>query len=403
MEFNLFGFNINTSRNKEVKRSTETITGTYNTGGVGLFYDKLMNYGSPLFLSTVYRCVSVISDSVASLPLYLYDTKKNNEYVTSDLSYLLNIAPSAIQTRFTFFQSIVRNILLQGNAYCKIIRSAGEITEIRLLKNSDVDVIVNTLTDGSTVVKYSVLGKPVLTNDILHFTNITGADCVTGLSVMQYASNSIKLAQTQESQALSFFSSGGNVNGLLLSKKMLDDTQKQEIKESWNTSIGDGNGVAVLGGDLDFRSLSVNNKESQLLESRSFSVVDICRFFGVSPLKVYTIEGATYSNFEQANVQFLTDTLNPLLEKIELELRKKLFTKKDSLRFVIKFDTSNLLRTDFKNSVEAYTKLFQSGVLTINEIREELGYNLVDEDSCNTNFVQVNMMQVNKNIDEVNK
>ena len=105
------------------------------------------------------------------------------------------------------------------------------------------------------------------------------------------------------------------------------------------------------------------------------------------------MEKATYSNVEATELAFLNDTLRPLLAKIETELETKLFGRNDN--FDIKFDVRELLRTDKNSQSEYFTKLFNLGVMTTNEIRKEL--DLTPVEGGDEPLVQVNLAKL-KNI-----
>jgi HK97 family phage portal protein len=68
----------------------------------------------------------------------------------------------------------------------------------------------------------------------------------------------------------------------------------------------------------------------------------------------------------------LTDTLAPLLEKIELEFERKLYKPSEKQNIDVRFDTSVLLRADKVSLANYYSKLFQIGVISPNEIRRNL-------------------------------
>jgi len=97
---------------------------------------------------------------------------------------------------------------------------------------------------------------------------------------------------------------------------------------------------------MSFQPITVNPADAQLLETRKFNVVDICRFFGVSPTKCFDLTNSSYSTVEATQLAFLTDTLAPLLEKIELEFERKLYKPSEKEHIDIRFDTSVLLRAD---------------------------------------------------------
>jgi HK97 family phage portal protein len=291
-------------------------------------------------------------------------------------------------------------MLLKGNGYALIKREDGIPTELVYIPAE----YVTTVTPVSYFedIKYQIVGidRLVEHTDIIHILNYT-YDGYTGVSTINYAADTLNLSTYSENHARTFFNSGANVSGVLSVNSMLNDKQKKDIKESWAKTFNSNNqsgGVAVLEGNMDFKPIQINPKDAQLLESRQFNVLDIARFFGVPATKLNSKEGATYNGIEAEQIAFLTDTIQPIIEKIEAEFERKLFTAKDRPFMDVKFDVANLLRVDIKSKAEYYAKMFQLGVYSPNEIRQELGYEGVE--NGDNHFVQVNLMtleQFNKN------
>ena len=123
---------------------------------------------------------------------------------------------------------------------------------------------------------------------------------------------------------------------------------------------------------MTFEPITVNPADSQLLETREFNVIDVCRFFGVSPVKAFDLSKSSYSTVEATELAFLTDTLAPLLEKIELEFERKLYKPSEKDSIDVRFDTSTLLRADKQAMANYYRELFNIGVISPNEIRKQL-------------------------------
>lgn len=143
---------------------------------------------------------------------------------------------------------------------------------------------------------------------------------------------------------------------------------------------------------MDFQPITVNPADAQLLETRQFNVIDICRFFGVSPVKAFDLSKSSYSTVEATQLAFLTDTLSPLLEKIELEFERKLYKPSERNNIDVRFDTSVLLRADKQSLANYYNTLFNIGVVSANEIRKQLDLPAVD--GGDSHFVQVNLMEL---------
>ena len=113
-----------------------------------------------------------------------------------------------------------------------------------------------------------------------------------------------------------------------------------------------------------------------MLESRKYNSEDICRFFGVNPA-LLGMEGFQTSNIEEITMQFIQYTLLPYISMFESEFKKKLIPQSESNLKII-FDTNALLRGTKTTQSTYYSTLIQCGVLSINEVRKDLGYNSVE-------------------------
>lgn len=368
-----------------------------------LMYNSNGSYttNKAMLLSTVYRCVDVISDSVAQLPLepYFIDSSGYKEkHVTHPTYYLLNREPNKVMSRFTFIKTLIISVLLKGNGYAYIERdNKGNAIALHYL---DPDFV--TIIDKPTL-KYSVTGiGNVEPCNIIHILNFS-YDGMRGISTLQHARQTLGLAADSEGHASGFFKGGANLAGILKVQSNLTAKQKTDLKTSWQTAFnaqtGTPNGVAVLEGNMDFQPITVNPVDAQLLETREFNVIDICRFFGVSPVKAFDLSKSSYSTVEATQLAFLTDTLAPLLEKIELEFVRKLYKPSERQNIEVKFDTSALLRADKTSLAEYYNKLFQIGAVTVNEIRKALDLPAIN--NGDKSFVQVNIMPLDNAVNNV--
>ena len=368
-----------------------------------LMYNSGASYSTSkaMLLSTVYRCVEVISDSVAQLPLepYKIDADGYRLKFTSHPSYrILNKEPNNRMTRFTFIKTLVVSTLLKGNGFAYIERdNKGNAIALHYIP-SELVTIVPPATIGDNVM-YNVTGfsNSIEACNMIHILNFS-YDGITGISTLSHAKNTLGLALDSESHASGFFKGGANLAGILTVQSTLTSKQKQDLKTSWQTafspSTGQPNGVAVLEGNMEFKPITVNPSDAQLLETREFNVIDICRFFGVSPVKAFDLSKSSYSTVEATNLSFLTDTLSPLLDKIELEFERKIYKPSEKESIDVRFDTSRLLRADKQSLATYYSTLFNIGVVSPNEIRREI--DLPSIEGGDNHFVQVNLMEVNK-------
>lgn len=363
-----------------------------------LLYNSGCNYttSKAMLLSTVYRCVEVISDSVAQLPLepYRVDAQGYKIKFTTHPTYrLLNAEPNSKMTRFTFIKTLIVSTLLKGNGFAFIERDEEGNAKALHYIPSELVTIIPPKTLGDNIV-YSVTGLSNLIEacNMIHILNFS-YDGITGISTLSHAKHTLGLASDSEAHASGFFKGGANLAGILTVQSTLTTKQKEALKSSWQTAFspqtGQPNGVAVLEGNMEFKPITVNPSDAQLLETRQFNVIDICRFFGVSPVKAFDLSKSSYSTVEATNLSFLTDTLSPLLEKIELEFERKLYKPSEKANIDVRFDTSRILRADKQSLANYYSTLFNIGVVSCNEIRKEIDLPAVE--GGNSHFVQVNL------------
>lgn len=333
-----------------------------------------------LQLSAVYRCVEVISDAIASQTWeYLEYTDKggwaSNPF--HDVAYLLNNEPHPAMSRYTLMKTLVSKILLEGAGYLKINRKfdMGNPVSLELICDP---VKIFQRTDGTL---YYTIGNPgeeitVDGADMIHILNFS-YDGLSGISTLQHAFNTMGLAYASESSAKGFFLSGANMSGILQTAGKLTPDKAKGIKDSWaaafDVSSGQPGGIAVMESGLTFTPVTVNPKDAQMLETRQFNVVEICRFFGVSPAKVFDSNNLTYSNIESFQLGFLTDTISPLDSKIEAEFNRKLLRPGLRRKTRLNLNIDDLLRGNMDSTANYVSKMFQCGGYTVNEVRAKVG------------------------------
>ena len=340
-----------------------------------------------LQLSAVYRAVQLISDAVAMLPVTLF---ADGRRVDNDLSYLLNYEPNNINSRYTLFKLVMVDVLQRGNAFLWIKRSGKGVEELRYLKPGDVKVLYN---EEENRKKYQVKGMKTMLDDadVLHFMNFS-TDGIIGMSVLESARHSLGIAYSSEKTAANFFDKGGAVSGILSSKGVLTNEQKDQVRTQWKEVMApDGGGIAVLGADMTFTPITVSASDAQLLETRHFNVEEIARFYGISPTLLGDLTKSSYATFEATSLDFLTNCLQPRLTNIEQELNRKLLLRreKQTAKMHFAFETEDLLRCTKTEMAQYYRDMINNGVMSVNEVRRKLDFEPVD--GGDENYIQLNM------------
>lgn len=352
----------------------------------------------PMSLSTVYRCVAVISESVAMLPIVLYEVSGEAMRKLTALDHplvgVLNSAPDSRMTRYTFLQAIVRSMLLRGNGFAYIERKRGAVSLIFLHPDS-VEMVKKKGDNGQPYLVYKVKGFERLldASEVLHFINLSDNGLV-GESVLEHARRSLNIAGNAEGQAENYYNGDGMPSGILSIASRMTAEQKEANYKAWKERMTNNpGGVMILEGTTQsYTPINISAADRQLLEVRSFSVQDICRFFGCSPVKAFDLTHSSYSTVEALQLEFLTDTLQPMLTNIEMELHRKLFYGADAAKYAIKFNTGELLRADKSSQAQYFSQLVQLGLMTPNEARIEL--NLPPMKGGNALYMQGAMMPV---------
>lgn len=367
------------------------------------FYPSwLTSTSTPMLLSAVYRCVDLISDSIAVLPLETYKIDSEGFKAPmrdSNLYEILNLEPNENMNRFVFFKTMMASVLLKGNAYAYIERDFSNNVQQLIYIPADRVNIGYVEIDGIKRKRYQVmdfdypLPKIIHPRDMIHVMNFS-YDGAIGVSTLTHAANTMAIANNSEAHASGFFKSGGNVGGVLtIDGVRLTKEQKEQNYREWeartNTITGKPNGVVILEGNQKYQPITISPKDSQLLESRQFNVIEICRFFSVSPVKVFDLTKSSYSTIEATQLEFLNDTLLPVITKFELEINRKVFIGKERLRMRAEFNTSALLRADKASQAAYWNTMFQIGAASPNEVRREI--NLGKVDGGDKTFVQVNV------------
>lgn len=336
---------------------------------------------SAMNLSTVFRCVDLISDSIAGLPIRII---KDNGDCKNELSnHPLNIVFSAglanNLTVYHFMKLLIQSVLLKGNGYALIERASdGTVTGLKFLESGDVQIHydkqrLNSLYYTCTLIQ----NKKIEPCNMIHLRKYSN-DGVNGVSILSYAGRSIKISQAGENQAKRFYSSGCNLSGVLSVQANLNEDQRKGIHESWNKSMTEGgDGLAVLQGNMSYQPITISPEDAQLLGSRLFQVDELCRFFGVNPVLIGELSHSSYGSLESAQQEFLLHCLLPYINMVEQEFTKKLF-KPSEYGLKINLDETAILRTDKTALATYYKTLLDTGILCVNEVRKELGYNEIE-------------------------
>ena len=207
----------------------------YNFFFGGTTSGKTVNERTAMQTTAVYSCVRILAETIASLPLQIYEhTDSGKEKaVTHQLYNIIHTEPNPEMTSFVFRETLMSHLLLWGNAYAQIIRD-GRGRVLYLYPLMPDKMMVDRAENGELYYVYRTnKGSVILAKeDVLHIPGL-GFDGIIGYSPIAMAKNAIGMAIATEEYGASFFANGANPGGVLEHPGVVKDPAR--VRESWNT------------------------------------------------------------------------------------------------------------------------------------------------------------------------
>jgi HK97 family phage portal protein len=380
------------SRDKPVNRTAGSGYSFYMGGTTA---GKAVTERSSMQMTAVYACVRILSETVAELPLHLYQYNEEGgkeKSLEHPLYHLLHDEPNPEMSSFVFRETLMTHLLLWGNAYAQIIRNGkGEVVALYPLMPNKMTVdrdeqgkicyLYNRSSDDAPTLKgkgYQVKLDPT---DVLHVPGL-GFDGLVGYSPIAMAKNAIGLAIATEEYGAKFFANGAAPGGVLEHPGTIKDPGK--VREAWQSQFGgsgNANKIAVLEEGMKYTPISISPEQAQFLETRKFQVNEIARIFRVPPHMIGDLDKSSFSNIEQQSIEFVKYTLNPWLVRWEQSLSRVLFKPEEKKQYFFKFNVEGLLRGDYESRMNGYATARQNGWMSANDIRELENLDRIPADS----------------------
>jgi HK97 family phage portal protein len=337
---------------------------------------KSVTVDAAMQLSTVWACVRLISETVATLPLMLYrDQGSSGRVIASDdpLYALLHSAPNADFTAVEFWEGVVLSLCLWGNAYAKKEMMGARLVALTPLL-ADRMIVARTQS-GALEYRYSdSKGRAVYREDQIFHVRGFGGSADTGLSPISFARQSLGTAMAADEMAGALFANGMRPTGILTVEQVLDPIQRTQVRENIVAPLigsDKAGGVMVLEAGMKFLPITMTPEDSQFLQTRAFHIEEICRWFRVPPFMVgHTEKSSSWgTGLEQQLIAFLAFSLKPYLARIEQAVSRSLVPV--TQRHILKpeFKVEGLLRTDSAARSAFYAIMVQNGIMTRNEVR----------------------------------
>ena len=318
------------------------------------------------------------------------------------LNYLLQVRPNPLMTASQLQEQIEYRKIYFGNAYVYIERGDyGDVKALWLCTGGGYNELTNTYnlvynSDRGPRMKVAAAAK-----DVMHFKNVFMSDgYYTGLPTLDFAFKSLQIAATADDQALQDVAKGGKHKILLREEKSPNGggtrgrNSSNELRKTAKIFQDDwqGNDVVLLDNVLDPTIISQTAQQLQLLENRGFQVSDLARILGVPRIMMMEDAGSSYKMPEHATQEFMLRTIQPRIREWEDEMNAKLLTMDDFGKRRIHVCELPLRRLDAKGQAEIDKIHLETGVNTVNELRNQ--YDLPSVPKGDINYISTNLAEL---------
>ena len=328
----------------------------------------LVNEATALNLSSVWSAVKLLSESVAGLPFQVFETVDGGKVLRKDhpVYPIIHSQPNQLQTKFTFFQSLMTSVLLYGNAYAMIKKDKfARPKSLIFLHPEDVTVMVTTKNTFMYEITYNGENMTIPARDMIHVLGLS-TDGYVGQGVVKVAENSIGLGMAAEKFGNKFFSNGANSETAFESPAQLTDEQFNRLRkvlENRHSGLNNSHRPLLLEGGMTIKPLTIPPDQAQFLQTRKFQTNEIARWFNIPPHMIGDLERSTNNNIEQQSIEYVQYALMPWVNRIEAEFSRKLFYEDEKPAIFAEFNVEGLLRGDVKARSEFYRVLWNVGAI----------------------------------------
>jgi HK97 family phage portal protein len=378
--------------------SFQTIWGSGDDFELGSQAGTLINSETAFHINPVFSAISLISDTISTLPLDAY-VREGGERRALRPRPAWVLKPDVDTTKEAFYGSIIVSLLLDGNAFIRVYKQDSQIVNMVVLNPKTVQIKRN----GLGRVMFQVEGDKNLlsTDDVIFIPDVVRPGSIRGVSRVEALKDNFGLAMALETYAARFFGHGATTSGIIEYPADLTYEQSQALSTAFDSrhkGLRRSHKTGVLSGGATYKPTHVPNDQAQFLDSRRMAVEDVARAFNVPPHLLGLSGTNSYASVEQNNLAWVTHGLRPIIQKIENALSPLLALSQGGQNAFLRFNIDGLLRADINSRMAAYSVGLQSGFLTINDVRRLEDLSAIDDNSANT----VRVPLANVNVEDAN-
>jgi HK97 family phage portal protein len=363
---------------------------------------EFVTYDSALTLSAVYASIRILSDTISTLPLDVFFSRQGSERAFRPRPEWINNMNHHLANHEVLGQIIV-SLLLDGNSYIATTRDGtGRVQTITPLDPTAITPDLVTDEDGIRRLVFTSTNAEGLftTRDITHVRNVMKPGAIVGLSPIQAAREYLGLGIASQKYGASFFANSAVPSGIIEVPGQLSEEGIAQMKAAWNdihSGAGNARKLAVLTESSKFSSVQISPEDSQFLDTRSSTVADVSRLFGLSPSLLGDQEKSTSwgTGLHEQNVATVQYALRPQVTRLEKALTSIMRSEGIEVAYA-RFDLANMTRAT-NDRWETYSKGIQAGVYSINEVRTLEGLESIE--NGDKHFVPLNLAPLDQVVD----
>lgn len=369
--------------NKMGKRSSEGEIDINDWKDVYSFEKGYDVFDGALKESTYFKCIKILSESVAKMPINLKKSSDDGEEKAKDhyLYDLLRNRPNEYMSAIDFWKAMEATRQHKGESFALITRDSK--SKITGLYPIDVTrLIVDNLglsksnKKNKILVEYDVNGTQYncLYPEVLHFKGFT-MDGINSYSVKDTLSGLIDTNKKSLNYQRELFANGlTNKVVVQMVSDIKEDNELKKIQQKFNKLYSSKGRVFTVPAGYSVSPLNLSLADSQFEQLKKLNAIDLASAFGVPPYMLGFLENYNNNSLEQSSLSFLVNTLLVLITSIEQELNYKLLTQSERKQgYYFEFNQGVLLRVDSQTQADILTKYVASGIRLPNEARVLLG------------------------------
>ena len=345
-------------------------------------------------VNAVYSAVSLIADTISTLPLDCFIRIDGQRRAFRPKPSWVE-KPDIALPRVAFYNSVIVSLLLDGNAFVRVFSNrAGEVVNLVVLNPRTVTIKRNA--QGRLVFTVEGEEKTLSQEEMIFIPDVLRPGTIRGVSRVEALKENFGLALALEKFASTFFGNGTNLSGVIETDSNLTKEQAENLRNSFDNAHRGwrrGHRTGILSGGAKFKTTQIDPESSQSIEARRFAVEDVARAFNI-PANMLNIPGTTtYASVEQNNIQFITHTLRPIVQKLEDAFSPLMNRYPGGETAFIKWNLDGLARADIQARTSAYSTMIQAGVMSINDVRRLEDMSDIDDPAASN--VRVPLANIN--------